>query len=136
VLVVLMIWYHVPPSPFIVFLPVVVLVQVMFTAAVSLFVAMANLFYRDVKYLFEVVMMLWMFSTSVFYPVENMGGRLGRLLRLNPMTAILDAYRDVLFSPGRLPGLTFALAAVVAVVALAVAWVLFHRSESEFAERI
>ncbi len=136
VLVGLMIWYHVPPTPYIVFLPVVVLVHVIFTMAVSLFVAMANLFYRDVKYLFEVVITLWMFATSVAYPLRDMHGRLGTVLRLNPMTAILDAYRDVLFGPGRPQVLAFSITAVVAVVFLAVAWVMFHRSESEFAERI
>ena len=29
---------------------------------------MGNLFYRDVKYLFEVVITVWMFATSVVYP--------------------------------------------------------------------
>ena len=38
---------------------------------------MANLFYRDVKYLFEVVITVWMFATSVLYPVEP-GDRQGR----------------------------------------------------------
>src|SRR6185436_5344367 len=65
VLIVLMVWYRVWPSQFIVLLPAVVLVHVMFTAAVALFVAMANLFYRDVKYIFEVAITLWMFATSV-----------------------------------------------------------------------
>ena len=32
---------------------------------------MGNLFYRDVKYLFEVVITVWMFATSVVYPVEQ-----------------------------------------------------------------
>jgi ABC-type polysaccharide/polyol phosphate export permease len=77
-----------------------------------------------------------MFATSVAYPLRDVEGRLGTVLRLNPMTAILDAYRDVLFGPGRPQVLAFSLAAVGAVVFLAVAWVMFHRSESEFAERI
>ena len=38
--------------------------------ASALLLAMANLFYRDVKYLFEVVITVWMFATSVLYPVE------------------------------------------------------------------
>ena len=45
-----------------------------FTAAVALLLAMANLFYRDVKYLFEVVITVWMFATSVLYPVNRVGG--------------------------------------------------------------
>jgi ABC-type polysaccharide/polyol phosphate export permease len=136
VLVALMAWYRVPPSIYIVVLPLVVAIHVMFTAAVALFVAMANLFYRDVKYIFEVVITLWMFATSVLYPVRTMTGRLGTVLRLNPMTAIIDAYRDVLFGTRPPDWTSLAAAATFSVAALTAAWLLFHRSEFEFAERI
>jgi len=136
VLVALMIWYRVPPSPYIVLLPIVVLVHAMFTAAVSLFVAMANLFYRDVKYLFEVVVTVWMFATSVLYPLRSVGGRLGVVLAFNPMSAIIDAYRDVIFGAARPELMGFASAAVVSTLLFGGAWLHFHRSEFEFAERI
>jgi len=136
VLIALMAWYRVAPTPFILLLPVVVAVHVMFTAAVALFVAMANLFYRDVKYIFEVAITLWMFATSVLYPVRTMAGRLGTVLQLNPMTVIIDAYRDVIFGRHAPDWASLAAAAVFSAVALLAAWVTFHRSEFEFAERI
>ena len=40
----------------------------------ALLLAMANLFYRDVKYLFEVIITVWMFATSVVYPIALVGG--------------------------------------------------------------
>ena len=58
-------------------LPVVLAVHVAFTAGDRAAAAMGNLFYRDVKYLFEVVITVWMFATSVLYPVDAIGGRLG-----------------------------------------------------------
>jgi lipopolysaccharide transport system permease protein len=136
VLIALMVWFRVPPSPYIVFLPAVVAVHVVFTAAVALFVAMANLFYRDVKYIFEVVITLWMFATSVLYPVRTLGGRLGTVLRLNPMTPIIDGYRDVLFGVRPPDWANLGAAALLSFVVLFAAWVQFHRSEFEFAERI
>ena len=69
-----MIYYGVHITPALLFLPVVVLVQVAFTAGVALLLAMGNLFYRDVKYLFEVAITGWMFATSVLYPLSNVGG--------------------------------------------------------------
>jgi ABC-type polysaccharide/polyol phosphate export permease len=136
VLIGMMIWYKMPPSPQIALIPIIVAVHVIFTAAVSLFVAMANLFYRDVKYLFEVVLTLWMFATSVLYPVRTMPGRLGTLLRLNPMTAIIDAYRDAIFGMSRPDVSGFGAAALVSILLLLGAWLAFHRSEFQFAERI
>src|SRR5439155_23868178 len=77
-------------------LPAVLLVHVCFTIAVAMILAMANLFYRDVRYLFDIVLTVWMFSTSVLYPMSLVGGKTGRVLALNPMTPIIDAYRNVL----------------------------------------
>ena len=131
-----MIYYRVAIGPAILFLPVVMAVHLVFTIAVSLTLAMANLYYRDVKYIFEVAIAVWMFATSVVYPVQMVGGRLGALLALNPMTPIIDVYRSTLLL-GRLPAPgQFGAVSVVAVLALAVAWLLFHRGEFQFAENV
>jgi lipopolysaccharide transport system permease protein len=135
VLIALMAWYRVVPSTAIVLLPVVVLVHVTFTAAVALFLAMANLLFRDVKYIFEVAVTVWMFSSSVLYPTDAVVGWAGVLLRLNPMSAIIDAYRSVILF-GRAPAPEFAITALSSVALLTVAWLVFHRTEFEFAERI
>ena len=135
VLLALMAWYGVGIGVNILWLPVVLLVHVLFTMAVALLLSMANLFYRDVKYLFEVVITVWMFATSVVFPVDQVSGTLGAVLRLNPMTPIVDAYRSVLLlnSP---PPTSLAIAGGIAVVGLLFSWALFHRSEFTFAENI
>jgi ABC-type polysaccharide/polyol phosphate export permease len=108
----------------------------MFTAAMALLLAMGNLFYRDVKYLFEVVLMVWMFATSVVYPTSRIGGWLGEVLATNPMTPIIDAYRAVILKGELPPAGPFALAAAVSFACLVVTWIAFHRSEFKFAESI
>jgi len=136
VLIALMVWYQIGVSTALLALPVVVAVHVIFTAGIALLLAMGNLFYRDVKYLFEIVVTTWMFLSSVLYPIDLVGGWTGRVMLLNPMTPIIDAYRRVLllqqspFTPA------FGGAALTAVVTLAFAWVVFHRAEFEFAENI
>jgi lipopolysaccharide transport system permease protein len=136
VLAALMAYYGIGISWSVLFLPIVLTVHIAFTAGVALILAMGNLFYRDVKYLFEIVITVWMFLSSVLYPVELLGGRAGRLLMLNPMTPIIDAYRRVIllgetpFTPA------FAAASAFALLTLAAAWIAFHRAEFEFAENI
>jgi ABC-type polysaccharide/polyol phosphate export permease len=136
VLAALMAFYHVPLHTTVLLVPFVVLVQVMFTAGITLLLAMGNLFYRDVKYLLEIGITLWMFATSVVYPVQRLGGQLAWLLALNPMTPIIDAYRALLLHGTLPPAGPFAWAAGVSVLTLIVAWVVFHRAEFRFAESI
>jgi lipopolysaccharide transport system permease protein len=132
----MMIYYGIALTPAILLLPVIIAIQLAFTAGISLLLAMANLFYRDVKYLFEVLITVWMFATSVLYPTALVGGRFAQLLALNPLTPIIDAYRSVLVFQ-RLPPLDdLAYATAVSAVTLVGGWLVFHRSEFAFAENI
>ena len=132
----LMAYYGIAPSPTLLLLPVVVLVQAAFTAGVALLLAMGNLFYRDVKYILEVVVTFWMFATAVVYPTERVGGVAGAVLKLNPMTPIIDAYRSVILRGEMPPAGPFLWASAAAVVVLAAGWVIFHRAEFMFAENV
>jgi lipopolysaccharide transport system permease protein len=133
-LVILMIYYQIPVGPTIVFVPLILLIQVIFTAGVGMLLGMANLFLRDVKYLFELVLTIWMFATSVVYPIERVGGKLGAFLQFNPMTPIIDGYRATILR-GELPAFgPLAVAAVLAVAIFLVGWLIFHRAEYQFAE--
>jgi lipopolysaccharide transport system permease protein len=129
----LMAYYGVGVSWSILLLPVVVAVLVLFTAAVALLLAMGNLFYRDVKYLFEIVISVWMFASSVVYPIDRVGGQLGALLAVNPMTHLVDAFRAVVVM-GQAPSAAFAATAVITVFFFIGSWLLFHAAEFDFAE--
>lgn len=135
-LIAFMLYYRVHITSAILFLPAVVIVQLAFTSGVALLLAMGNLFYRDVKYLFEVAITAWMFLTSVLYPIGELKGWMGTILRLNPMTPIIDAYRDVLLL-GRLPATEpFLIVSALSLGILAIGWLTFHRAEFQFAENI
>jgi ABC-type polysaccharide/polyol phosphate export permease len=76
-----------------------------------------------------------MFASSAVYPIEQVGGRLGTLLQLNPMTHLLDAFRAVVIE-GHAPGAAFAVTAVFTLALLLTSWLLFHAAEFEFAENL
>lgn len=131
----MMVYYGTMPAATIILLPIVLAVHVLFTSALALQAAMANLFFRDVKYVVEVVVQIWMFATSVLYPLERLGGVAGQLLTLNPMTPIIAAYRDVILF-GRTPSPAFAAVSIFAAAFFVWSWVTFHRNEFRFAENV
>lgn len=141
VLLGLMLYFSVSGHPIIVswtaiFIIVVVFVQVLFTAGVSFFLSMSNLFFRDVRYIYGVMITLWMFASSVVYPMKVANPNLQILLNLNPMTPILDAYRDVLLR-GQLPDWgTFGYAGGVSVILCIAGWVCFFKMQYKFAEKV
>ncbi|HNT34486.1 MAG TPA: ABC transporter permease, partial [bacterium] len=83
-------------------LPLVVAIQVLLALGLSFFVAMGNVFFRDLSILMEVILMGWFYMTPVFYPLRYAWDKMQphpvilNLYLANPMTPIIYAYRRVL----------------------------------------
>lgn len=124
------------PTAAILFVPLILLIQVLLTCGLGMLLAMANLFYRDVRQIFGVTLQLWMFLTCVVYPIRNDGTWWGVLAVCNPMTPIIKAYRDCIIH-GTLPtGGAFTGACIIAVVVFCGGWWCFRRMSFKFAECI
>ena len=131
-----MAWYGIGPSLSLAWLPIVVVVHLALTLSLGLLLAMANLYYRDVKYLFEVFISAWMFATSVLYPIDCVVGEWSALYYLNPMNAIIDGYRRAILLGASPMSSAFAGSAVFTFLLLAWSWWFFHRAEPGFAENV
>jgi len=78
-------------------LPLLFVLQLLFTTGVGFVMATLNVLVRDVQHLIGIATMVWMFATPIFYPAElvEMKGY-GLLLQVNPMYWLIDSYRAVL----------------------------------------
>ena len=114
-------------------LPVLILILVVLTTGLGIVLSAASLFFRDVKYLVEVVLTFAIFFTPVFYEAR-MFGRWEPLLMLNPVAPLLEGISDVVVRhvPPSLPWVGYSALCAVAVFAAAVA--VFHALEPYFAE--
>ena len=129
-----MLYYGIPVRASAVLLPVIFVVQFIFVTGLALVLSAANLLWHDVRYVFDVGITLWMFASSVLYPVPRFHGGMGAVFALNPMTPIIDAYRDILLR-GTSPTLASALVTTGGVlVTFLVGLLLFQRAEPRFAE--
>ena len=126
-------WAYAPRATLLL-VPVVLGVQLVLTAGLGMLLAMSNLFFRDVRQIFSVAINLWMFLTCVVYPLPTDNSRLGWIVALNPMTPIIEGYRDcIIFGQSPFSG-RFLFATVVSLVIFAVGWWCFRRKAYRFAE--
>ncbi len=142
VLVALIAYFHTTtswdfrPQPSLLFVPVVLFFQIMLTCGLGMLLAMANLFYRDVRQLFNVLIQLWMFLTCVVYPIPNDGSFWGVVVVCNPMTPIIKAYRDCIIL-GEIPhGGAFWTACGCSALIFFLGWYCFRKMSYRFAECI
>src|SRR5512146_1960620 len=118
-----------------VWVPLLLLSLILFTTALGMLLSCANLFFRDVKYIVEVLVTFAIFFTPVFYDA-SLFRKWAPLLLLNPVGAILENINNVVILH-RAPDTFWLLYAVAwSVGGLAVSWSAFHRLEFLFAEKI
>ncbi len=119
----------------ILWLPFLILLLIILTAGIAFVLSCANLFFRDVKYIVEVVLTFAIFFTPVFYEA-SLFGKWSTLLLMNPVGSLLEAINAVVVLQ-QPPDLFWVGYATTFSVSLFIAsWFVFHRSEFLFAERI
>ena len=129
---------HWPDPAGLVWFPVAVLVQLVFTMALALFFAALTVHFRDVRDLLSNLLMFWFFATPIIYPwLDPNVIAYRRLFDLNPFTHLAVSYQEILFFPGAVGHWKWliALGAVSVVLFLAAYW-FFDRLRDSFAEAV
>lgn len=116
-------------------LPILLLLLFSLVIGLGMLLACANLFFRDVKYIVEVLLTFGIFFTPVFYEAE-MFGKWSTVLLLNPVGAILESINAVVVLHHPPDIFWLAYSAVWALGGLLISWNIFHRAEFAFAENI
>lgn len=115
-----------------VYLPFAAIMLILFAAGCCFFFAAANVFFRDVSHILQIVLSAWFYMSPIIYSMDFVPERFRVYLRLNPISYLLDGFRDPIYF-GRLPSQGSMLVAfVVSVFALIAGYAFFRRSEESF----
>lgn len=96
IFLVIMLYYHTPFTLNMLYVVPLVVIQTIFTIGVCFFASALNVYYRDVKYALPLIVQLWMYATPIIYPMSSIPERFSKFYLLNPMTGIIESYRNVL----------------------------------------
>jgi len=122
---------HISPT-IIIFVPLFVF-QLLLTTGLSLVFSTFNLFYRDIQYLTNLLMMLWMYMTPIVYPLSLVPSQYVFIYKLNPMVGIIEGYRSAIFGyPFDYGSIT--LSGIVSLLIFIIGFAIFKRSERMFAD--
>lgn len=84
--------------------PFVLLQLYVFCLGLGLFLAQANVFFRDIQYIYNAVTTAWLYLTPIFYPIDLLPSQvLWAVKHLNPMYFYIGQFRDLVYY-NRLPG--------------------------------
>ena len=116
-------------------IPIMILEYVI-ALGVALFTSSVTVYFRDFEHIMGIVGMAWQYLTPVMYPMDWVPDKLRIVFNLNPMTPIIQAYRDILYY-SKVPDMsTLISAAVFAFVVLIVGFTTFDVLKKRFAEEM
>lgn len=115
-----------------VLLPISTVALTIFSVGFGMFMACANVFYRDVAHIVQIVLNLWFYVTPILYTADFFPRRYQWIFKLNPMVYVLNEFRMMVYY-GMVPTIwSFVAAFTCALVALYAGFAVFRRYQASF----
>jgi lipopolysaccharide transport system permease protein len=125
-----------PLHPLLLELPILMAIQFGFSVGLTYILAAINVTFRDTRHTIGILLQLGFYLTPVFYELKNVPEKFLPYYLLNPMTHLVNGYRDILLF-GRQPNWqTLGVLALVTVGLVIVSHAFFIRQSRRFAEEL
>ena len=118
--------------------PIIVLIQGILTLGIVFILSAVNVYIQDLEYVVSFMMNMLFYGTPILYSLEQFAsaGLLHDLICLNPMTSVIDAYRDVFLYHDWPNFSNLFIVLILGLVVLIVGYKIFKVLEKGFAEKI
>ncbi len=134
VLALFLILYLQPVDPiYLLFFPVLVVIQMFVILGISLLVASINVFFRDLERLVAIILNMLFYATPIVYALTMVPDRLKFIIYMNPLALLIINYRNI-FLYGTIDWGYLGLSALYALVIFLIGYATFNHLKPRFAE--
>lgn len=136
VLGVFMLIFKVMPTLAIIYFPIILLIQFILVLGISFGLASLNIYYRDIQYIWAVILQAGFFAIPIIYPISIIPEKYVWIIKLNPMAHIIDMLRgSVIYST--IPAVRDIIFVIISTfIIFIIGYMIFLRFEPRFAEEV
>lgn len=109
-------------------LPIGLALILIFSFGISLIVSTLTVFFHDTRFIYEVILLAWMYATPIFYPESIVPERFSLILHLNPLYFFLSIFRGALYLDTPALDLKIFIAFLFSAAALLAGWFFYNRN--------
>lgn len=118
-------WYYL-------LLPAIFFFGFLFTVGVSFILSTVSVFFRDMFYIYGIILTIWNYATPVFYDISIIPESLQRIFRYNPLYSYINSAREIILY-GRCPCLRdIVLMVFYGIFTLIVGSIIFKKHQDDF----
>lgn len=123
-------------SWYIVLYPFILLIQYILLLGISFIVSSVTVYFRDLEHIIGVVLMAAFYATPIVYNIAQLPHTLQVLVNLNPMTHLINAYRDI-FYYHQMPNMEILFILLgISLVLTVIGYFVFKKLQKGFAEEL
>ncbi len=123
-------------NPYILLYPIVLAVQYVLLLGVSLILSSVTVYFRDLQHFIGVVLQLLFYATPIVYSLETIPENFRWILKINPMTYIIEGFRDIFYYQ-KMPDLKMlGIIFVIGIITCILGYMIFNKLQKRFAEEL
>lgn len=123
-------------TKYIVFYPLVLIAQYLLLIAISFIVSSISVYVRDLQHLIGVALQLLFYATPIVYASDTIPENFKWILNLNPMTYIINGYRDIFYNQTMIEVKPLIILILISIIACIVGYWIFSKLQKGFAEQL
>ena len=123
-------------SKFIIFYPLVLLIQYFLLIGISFIVSSVTVYFRDLQHFISIVLQLLFYATPIVYAPDSIPVNFQWILQYNPMTYIINGYRDIFYYQQIPDFVSLLMVLVGSLILCIIGYLIFNKLQKRFAEEI
>jgi len=124
------------PNWWVLLTPVLLLMMAGLGLGFGIIVSAMTTKYRDLRFLIQFGVQLLQYATPVIYPLSSMSPKYQALIRLNPLTSIIEAFRYGFLGSGSVNFLQLGYSFAIMLIAIIIGVIIFNRVEATFMDTV
>ena len=123
-------------TKYIIFYPIVLLAQYLLLLAIALVVSSISVYIRDLQHLIGVALQLLFYAAPIVYAPESIPANFAWILKINPMTYIINGYRDIFYNQTMIELKPLLILIGISIIACVIGYMIFNKLQKGFAEQL
>lgn len=121
----------------IIFVPMIAIIELMFALGIGMALGACDAYVQDLEYIVTFLLQMAFYGSPIIYQIDLIGSNsiLATMVRLNPVTIIINSYRDVFLNHIMPDFQALGIVFVIALIVLMLGYMIFKKLEKGFAEQ-
>lgn len=123
-------------SIYILFYPVILIVQFVLQLGIALILSSVTVYIRDLEHFIGVLLQLYFYATPIVYSSDSIPANYKWILKCNPMTYIIEGYRDIFYYHSIPDVKSLAIVFAIGIAVIIIGYMIFNKLQKRFAEEL